>query len=69
MSTILKRCHIQSIEKKRNMFRNKPTVGSVCGGICRALPTSPEHSPETLSSYILLEKYAINFHKDIYYLL
>ena len=27
-----------TILEEHGMFRNKPTVGSVCGGMCRALP-------------------------------
>ena len=48
------------------MFRSKPTVGSVCGGMYGGLPTPHERHPETLSPYILLEKYAIDFHEDIF---
>ena len=25
-------------QEEQDIFRSKPTVGSVCGGICRALP-------------------------------
>ena len=28
---------IQNIQKEHHMLRNKPTVGSVCGGVCGAL--------------------------------
>ncbi len=29
---------IAKIDEEHDMFRSKPTAGSVCGGICRALP-------------------------------
>ena len=57
---------IQDNAEEHDMFRSKPTVGSVCGGICRALPPPHERHHETLSPYILLEKYAIGFHEDIF---
>ena len=38
------------------MFRSKPTVGSVCGGICRALSFPHERHPETLSYPIYRKK-------------
>ena len=57
---------IQDNAEEHDMFRSKPTVGSVCGGICRALPFPYERHHEMLSPYILLEKYAIGFHEDIF---
>ena len=40
---------IQDNTEEHDMFRSKPTVGSVCGGMCGALPTPHEHPAETLS--------------------
>ena len=41
-------------QEEHDMFRNKPTVGSVCEGMCRALPfasVSPErHKAQTTIS-------------------
>ena len=41
------------------MFRSKPTVGSVCGGIYRTLPFPHERHPETLSYPIYRKKRGI----------
>ena len=41
-------------QEEHDMFRNKPTVGSLCEGMCRALPfasVSPErHKAQTTIS-------------------
>ena len=29
---------ITQMQEEHDIFRSKPTVGSVCGGMCRALP-------------------------------
>ena len=34
-------------EEERGMFRSKPTVGAVCGGICRALPFARDTAQAT----------------------
>ena len=31
--------------EEHDMFRSKPTVGSVCGRMCGGLPTPHEHHP------------------------
>ena len=47
---------IQDNTEEHNMFRSKPTVGSVCGGICGSLPQPYERHHETLSPRLVCMK-------------